>query len=373
MQQKRLAGRLMQAIIKPESIWREEIESKPSWKELLKYPVLPFVATVAIVSALLTMLFGYHIPIVGVIRPTLGDMTAQAVGTIVVYTISLLAIGWFAAWLAGKMDGRDDMDCAVSMLFWVSVPSLIGQLLSPIPMVGIIIGIGLSIYSLVLFYKAIPPFLEVPQSNQAKHFILLLIASLVFSILLSATLGRLFEPTGMQEKIQNEIPLSKHVANQGSKKSTESPKSPDKYLEDFFSSMMEGDYGQDVIEESAKDSYTPPKDNRLSKAQVDAFVALAKKVKLVQKEQAEAMKKKYDKKEDQEEPSVSDLFNGFKDLSSMVTLEMKVVKSNHGNWSEYQWVKDRVREAYYTPSMNDTTQYNATLIEPYKEQIAEIL
>ena len=373
MQNKISINRLMQAVIKPESIWKEEIESGSAWRDLLKYPILPFVAAVAVISALLTMLFGYHIPIVGVIRPTLGDMVTQAIGTVVVYTISLLAIGWFAAWLAGKMDGKDDMDRGVSMLFWVSVPSLFGQLLSPIPMVGMIIGIGLGIYSLVLFYKAIPLFLEVPRSNQAKHFILLLISSLVFSILLSATVGRLFEPTGMQEKIQKGVPFSKNMTDQGREKNAESPKSPDKYLEDFFSSMMEGDYGQDVIEKSAKDSFTPPKDNRLSKAQVDTFISLAKKVKLVQKEQARAMKKKYDKKEDQEEPSVSDIFNGFKDLSSMVTLEMKVVKSNHGNWSEYQWVKDRVREAYFTPSLNDTTQYNAKLIEPYKEQIEEIL
>ena len=355
-------------------LWQEEVAKGISWKDLLKSTALPFVAVVALLSALLTMLFGHHIPLLGVIRPTVGDMIMQAIGTIVLFVISILVFGWLAAWLAGKMDGRDDMDRSVSMLFWISIPSLVGQVLSTIPMVGLIIGFGLGIYSLVLLYKAIPVFLEVPRENRVKHFILFLIASMVFSVLMSASIGRLFEPTGMYKKIAQEMPVSKMSdGGSGAAESEGGSSSPDKYLEDFFNSMTEGDYGQKVIEESASDSFTPPADNRLSKSQVERFIALAKKVKVVQKEQSEALKQKYDKKEKQDEASVSDIFNGFKDLSSIATLEMKVVKSNHGNWSEYQWIKDRVREAYFTPSLNDTTEYNAKLIESERDLIAEIL
>ena len=373
MQQKTLINKLVQAVIKPEPLWTEEAESGKSWKDLLKFPVLPLVGSVAVISALLTMIFGYHIPLIGVIRPTVGDMVMQAISTLATYTISLLLFGWLAAWLAGRMDGKNDIDRGVAMLFWISVPSLIGQLLSPLPTIGWIIGIGLGIYSLVLLYKAIPVFLDIPQSNHSKHFILFLIASIVFSVLLSATIGKLFEPTGMYKKMHQDIPVSRDAAKHNSIGSDKTSLDPDKYLEDFFSSMMEGDYGQKVIEESASDSFTPPADNKLTKAQVDSFIVLAKKVKLVQEEQAEAMKQKYDKKDKQEEASITDIFNGFKDLSSIATLEIKVVKSNNGNWSEYQWVKDRVREAYYTPSLNETTQYNAKLIEPYKDLVGEVL
>ncbi len=369
MQNASLPDQFKQAILKPEPLWREKAETEISWKVLLKSPVLPVIIVVAAVSALLTLLFGYHIPVIGVVRPTIGDTVMQAIGTIVIYTVSILAFGWVAAWLAGMMGGRDDMNRSVAMFFWVSIPSLLGQVLSPIPMIGWVIGLGLGIYTLVLLYRAIPVFLEVPLESRVKHFILFVIISIAFSMLLGSTLGKLFEPTGMYEKMQNSIPIASEI----SKKAKEANKSPDKYIEDYIGSMMGGDYGQKVVEESAEDTFTPPKDNLLTPRQVMEFVALAKKVAIVQKEQAEALKLKYDKKEKQDDPSFTDIFNGLKDLSSIATLEMKVVKSNGGNWAEYQWVKDRIREAYYTPSLNETTKKNAELIKNDREIISGVL
>ena len=370
MQNSSLINELKQSIVKPEPLWQEKAEATRAWMELYKTTILPVIAVVAIVSALLTKLFGYHIPIVGVIRPTMGDMLMQALGTIVIYSISILALGWLAAWLAGMMGGKDAMDRGVAMLFWTSVPSLAGQLLSPIPMVGWVIGLGLGIYTLMLLYRAIPVFMEVPTESRAKHFVLFLVASIAFSMLLGSTIGKLFSPSGMYEEMKESMPMSKEIT---AKEKTGEQKSPDKYIEEYVGSMMGGDYGQKVIEESAKDSFMPPEDNLLTPKQVEEFVALAKKVAVVRKEQAEALKLKYDKLEKQDEASFADIFNGLKDLSGVATLEMKVVKSNGGNWAEYQWVKDRVREAYYTPSLNDASKKNAELIKNDREVIAGIL
>ena len=377
MMETNLVNRLMQAVIRPEPLWEEEATKNRSWQEMLKFPVLPVIAGVAVLAALLTMVFGYRVPMIGVLRPSVTEMVMQMVGTIVMYTLSLLIFGWIAAWLAGMMGGKNDMNRGVAMLFWISVPSLIGQVLGTLPMVGWILGFGLGIYALVLLYKAIPVFMEVPVEARVKHFILLVIATLVISILLGGTLGRLFAPTSMYRQIPERLPMGKEmtkhlpdVAQESADKGEK--KTPEKYIQEYVESMTKGDYGQDVVEKSAKDTFTPPADNLLTKAQVERFVALAKKVRQVQKEQAEAIKRKYEKKE-KEVVSLSDIFSGLKDLSSMATLEMKVVKSNGGNWAEYQWVKDRVREAYYTPSLSEVTQHNAKLLEPYKEIIAEIL
>jgi hypothetical protein len=359
-----------QAMLTPEVVWQEQSAQSKPWQQLLKSTILPTIVVVGIVSALLTKLFGYHIPIVGVIRPTMGDMLLQGVGTIVIYTVSVVILGWFAAWLAGTMGGRNEMDRGVAMLFWTSVPSLAGQLLSPIPMVGWVIGLGLGLYTLVLLYKAIPVFLDVSLESRGKHFLLFLIGSIAFSILLNISVGKLFEPKGMFEEIQQSIPLVKERKVQSD---SGEKHSPDTVIREYLDSMMGGDYGQKVIEESAKDRFDPPKDNLLTPRQVEEFVKLAQKVTLVRKEQARALKEKYDKFDKQEEPSFADIFNGLKDLSGIATLEMKVVKSNGGNWAEYQWVKDRIREAYYTPSLNDATKKNSELIEKDRAVIAEVL
>ncbi len=369
MQTDTLVNQFKQAILKPEPLWEEEISKGRSWQELLKSPALPLIGVVAVLSALLTMLFGYHIPLIGVVRPTIGDMLMQMIGTVIMFMISLLLFGWLAAWLADLLGGKNDLDRSVAMFFWISIPSLFGQVLSTIPMVGWVIGIGLGIYSLILLYRAIPIFLEVPIENHVKHFIFFIIASILLSMLLGSTIGKLFSPTGIQEKISEKIPMAKQISEEAKKQN----KSPDAYLESYIGSMMKGDYGQEVIEESAKDTFTPPKDNRLTAEQVDAFIVLAKKAKIVQKEQAAALKQKYDKREKEEEPSITDIFGTVKDFSGIATLEMKVVKSNGGNWAEYQWVKDRIREAYFTPSLSDVTQYNAKLIKEDRDLIAEIL
>ena len=369
MQKSSLLPSLKEALFNPETLWREKIEEDLSWSTLLKTRIVPVVAFVALVSALLTLLFGYHIPLMGVIRPTPGDAVMQLLGTVVIYTISIVALGWTAAWLAGRMGGRGVMDRGVSMLFWTSVPSLLGQMLSPIPMVGWVLGLGLGIYTVTLLYRAIPLFMELPLQQRVKHFILFLILSIVFSMLLGSTAGRLFEPRGMYEKVERAVPVAGKIA----KHAREAGKSPDQYVEEYLDSMLGGDYGQKVIHESAQDTFTPPADNLLTAKQVESFVSLAEKIALVRKEQAEALKKKYDKLDKKEEPSFSDIFNGLKDLSGVATLEMKVVKSNGKNWAEYQWVKERIREAYYTPSLNEATEKNAKLIESDKESIAAVL
>jgi hypothetical protein len=370
MQAKSLIEQFKEAILNPEPLWQKQVASAQSWQSLLKSLALPVIAAVALVSALLTKLFGYHIPLVGVVRPTLGDMVLQVIGGAILYLLSLLVLGWVAAWLAGMMEGKNDINRGVAMLFWISIPSLAGQVLSPIPMVGWVIGMGLGIYSLVLLYKAIPVFMEVPANNRVKHFILFIIASVAFSILFSVTAGKLFQPKGMQDQITQKMSADIVVPQTDGK---DVKKDPAKVIESYLDSMVGGDYGQKTIEASAKDRFKAPADNRLTRKQVDTFIALAKKIQIVQKEQSEALKQKYDKLEKKEEPSFGAIFSSIKDLSGVATLEMKVVKGSGENWAEYQWIKDRVREAYYTPSLNEATEHNAKLIKEYRDLIAGII
>ncbi len=369
-----LISSLQRAILKPEPLWEEEIEKSVEWSLFLKSMVLPVIGVTAILSAILLKIFGYHLPMIGVVRPSMTDMLLQIVGAIVMYGISIVLLGWIAAWLAGMLGGKNDLNRAVAMLFWISVPSLVGQVLGTLPFVGWVISLGLGIYSLVLLYRAIPVFLDVPVSERVKHFIFFLIASFVVSILLGMTLGRLFTPRDMMQSMRPDVivpPQMKEIGqSQPVQKSTKKSENP---VEDYVESMAKGDYNKDVIEKAKEDRFIPPADGKLTKAQVEKFLALAKKVKIVEKEQAQKLKEKYDKKEQSDDFSISDVFNGLKDFTSLATLEMKVVKENGGNWAEYTWVKDRVREAYYTPSLSPTTEYNAKLLKGHEALLKEIL
>ncbi len=369
-----LLSRLQRAILQPEPLWEEEVAHAQAWDQFYKSTVLPVIAVVALLSATLFKIFGYHLPMIGIVRPSVTDMLLQIAGGIVMYSISLLLLGWIAAWLAGMMGGKNDFNRAVSMLFWISVPSFLGQILGTLPMVGWVISLGMGIYSLVLLYRAIPVFMDVSVTDRVKHFIFFLIASFVVSILLGTTLGRIFTPRDMLQSIRPDVivpPQTEKSTKALPHKSTS--KSSDNPVEDYMESMAKGDYNKDVIEKAKQDQFTPPADGRLTKAQVEHFLTLAKKVKIVEKEQAQKLKEKYDKKEQSDEFSITDVFNGLKDFTSLATLEMKVVKENGGNWAEYTWVKDRVREAYYTPSLSPTTEYNAKLLKGHEDLLKKIL
>ncbi len=373
MDKETLFKNMVNAIVKPQEVWKKELANESSWLDYLKFPILPVIAVVAVISAILTKIFGYHIPVIGTIYPSASDLVLQIAGSIIIFIVSMVVLGYVAAYLGGLFGGKNDMNRAVKMLFLICVPSLAGQILTTLPFVGWVFGIGLGIYSLILLYRAIPEFMEVSADDRVKHFIFFIIAAIVISIVINLSIGRLFTPKDMMQQINSGILTKNDDTLQKGISRTDDASKEKNPIQGYIESMSKGDYNQDIINDSSNDSFTPPKNGRLTKEQVKKFIAYAKKAKIVEKEQAQRLKEKYEQKEKSDDFSISDIFNGLKDVSNLATLEMKVVKSNGGNWAEYQWIKDRVREAYYTPSLNETTKYNAELLKGEEEIIKTIL
>ena len=174
-----LLNLMVKGIVAPEKLLDEKLQEKRAWVDMLKFPVLPLVAVVALVSAVLILLFGYNIPFVGVVKPSMPDALMQAVGTVLTYGIAIVIMSWVAAYLASMTEGSNDQNRAMLMLFLVSIPSLIGQVLGTLPVVGLFVAMGLGIYSIILLYKAIPVFMEVPLEKRVRYFVLLVISSMV--------------------------------------------------------------------------------------------------------------------------------------------------------------------------------------------------
>ena len=179
----------------PNVIWEEKLQEMKNWIEVLKFPVLVFVAIIAVLSAVMISLFGYKIPFMGVIHPSMSDIIMQSIGTVVSYSIAIVIMSWVAAYIANITEGINDKSRAIWMLFLVSIPSLLGQVLATLPSVGMLIAMGLGIYSIVLFYKAIPIFMKVPLAKRVRYFIFVAIASIIVSVSINLTIGKVFQPT----------------------------------------------------------------------------------------------------------------------------------------------------------------------------------
>jgi len=188
-----LTNLVKDGIMTPEEVWRDFLKKGIVIKDLLQQYIIPIIVTVTVISTVLNMIFGYPM-MGGRFHPSIFRAVWMIIGGIVTYLASLYIFGWISAFLAEKFGGKNDLNRAVLMLFLISLPSFAGQILGTLPIIGFILSIGLSIYSLVLLYKAFPLFLDVPLNNQSKCFIIFILISIVVGMILGMITGAVFSP-----------------------------------------------------------------------------------------------------------------------------------------------------------------------------------
>ncbi len=188
-----LTNLVKDGIMTPEEVWRDFLKKGIVIKDLLQQYIIPIIVTVTVISTVLNMIFGYPM-MGGRFHPSIFRAVWMIIGGIVTYLASLYIFGWISAFLAEKFGGKNDLNRAVLMLFLISLPSFAGQILGTLPIIGFILSIGLSIYSLVLLYKAFPLFLDVPLNNQSKCFIIFILISIVVGMILGMITGAIFSP-----------------------------------------------------------------------------------------------------------------------------------------------------------------------------------
>src|SRR5690606_6083547 len=136
-----------------------------------------------------------------------------------------------------------------------AVPAFVGQALAPVPWIGWLLSFGLGIYSLVLLWRIIPLYLEVPDAKRALHYIVSLIACIIVSLLVSAIAGRILGISSVDSLSQ----LSQ--SNESARSST-------------TGTGLFGNIAQraELMSQAQNDTYTPPADERLTEQQVEAFI-----------------------------------------------------------------------------------------------------
>jgi len=187
---------IKEAIVTPESLWQKESQKSYSLSELIKTKIAPVVIAVALMSTLLLLIFGYHVPFSDVsVHLSLWDLLIGFIGSVIMTIIGIVIFGYIASKLAAILGGKEDFTAGVAMLFLISIPSFAGRAVAAVPFIGVLISLALSIYSMVLLYRAPSYFLNLPQESRVKFIILFFVASIFVSIGLAMTLGTLFAPS----------------------------------------------------------------------------------------------------------------------------------------------------------------------------------
>lgn len=322
----------------PDSVASGYKESAPGWQQSFMQLTLPLYLAAFVVASLVALITG-------------GSFMYGAFSL----SMILFALLWSMAWtfviafifdlLAGTFEGKRNFDGAYAVVALAIVPAAIGTAISPLPWLGWLLNLAAGIYSMMLAYRFLPVFLEVPEASRTKHFVLSILAALVVNILVTFSIGSLFISSG------------------GFDRSTSLPGS-----EAVTGGMFGGLERQaDYVDAASEDTYNPPSDGKLEERQVRVYVDVMQKTSDLRDRLGETL----EKMEGEEEPSLTDVFSGVGDVMRMSTAEMEVVKTAGGNWAEHQWVKSQLEIARVQQDLNDTVVHNYRLFQAHQSDIEQ--
>jgi hypothetical protein len=332
------------ALFDPEPTWRDYLPEAGDWKRTALLLTGPLIVATAIISYLLGTLrgdagmFGF--------RPTL----ASTVLSIVALALAAGVVAFVVSALAAAFRGKSSFPLALAATTLAFVPGYVGSALSGLPWIGFLLSIGLFIYSLVLLWRIIPIYLEVPVGSRAGHYVVSLLTCFVAMLVINVTVGGMLY--GAASSLGLEAPQRAQNGALGG-----------------------GIVGQAaLLASAAEDTYAPPADGRLTEQQVQTFVRVMQRTSELQAEVDARLQDVVERAENDQQLSFRDLtqlMRGATEIAGLQTTEAEVVKTGGGNWAEHQWVRESLRTAWIQRDANPTVEHNYGLYERYRDQLAD--
>lgn len=407
-------------LFEPDSTWAAYAAKRAPWLDTAIALTLP----VIFASALLTLIFGY-------LFSSFSVFGSAGIGgffySLIIGTLSVALWAAIASFFARMFDGganaassaeatdaanaaaADDANlnsdlgiesaapsgsptfaqgfAAISFAF---IPGFVGSVLGTVPWIGGLLSLAGIIYGVVLMYRCFPVFLGVAEDDRTKHFASTLISgvvagAIIFSVmgaigLGGAAAGGLLSGKSMGDSIEESMSerIERSIA-EAEGRSSNSKSDGESYNSSVNSSSSDdgGLFGigrqTEYIEAASSDSFSPPKDGKLDEDQVTLLIRFLNTTKGMRDQSSKRLQDISDKADNNDNPSLGDLFGGLRDVMDMGTAEMQVVKSGGGNWAEHEWVKKALFEARLHKDLNETISHNWEMYSEHAEALDELL
>ncbi len=321
-------------VVDPNPTAAEYAASNAPWQKTFVELAIPVAVVSYLAGFLLALLTGGSM-MGGVIAAAPLWFVVSVVWGIAFLLVAALVFDYFGTMFGGTRS----FDQAVALITLAMIPSLLGNVVAPLPWIGWLLSLAATIYSLVLLYRFVPMFLIVPEPNRVKHFVVALVTCLVINIVAATMIGAVLG-AGM-------------VASGGFGDA-----------DSASSTFGTGFERQAALMEAAQaDTYDPPADGEMTASQVDAYVVNMTKTNALR----DRLAKKYDGKE--EPAGLSDLLGGMNDMMRVTSAEMEVVKGAGGNWAEHLWVKQSLETARVQQEGSAAIAHNYALYLDHQEEI----
>lgn len=337
-------------LLSPAETWGNYLGENPDWKDTLVALTAPLLLANVVLGLVLSRV--------------MGTMSPFALGgnwfTALIFSLVLSCIGFAVAvfvfsFLAGVFGGKANFSRSFAAMSLVAIPAWIAGIIgAAVPWLGGLIALAGAIASLVFLYKIIPLALGVPDNKRVLHFIASLIVVLIINFIIASVLGVGRMPSGT---------ISYETGDRTSRPGA---------------SNMPGFLGEmgrqaELMAQASEDSYQPPGDGMVSRQQSLWFADVVSKSTAYHQEEMERLEKLSKEIDEKENPSPADIAKAYKGMGSVISLnnvEMEIVKSNDGNWAEFQWVRQQLRSARMQQGQgSEALEHNYALYQDISDQV----
>jgi hypothetical protein len=312
-------------LMNPAETWNSYLGENPGWQQTLVVLTAPLILANVVLGLLLSRIMGTMSPFgLG------GNWFAALVFGLVLACIGFAVAVFVFNFLAGVFGGKPDFSRAFAAMSLVAIPAWVAGIVgAAIPWLGGLITLAGAIVSLVFLYKIIPLAWAVPDDKRVLHFVASLVVVVVINFVIGSVLG-----VGRMGAGAGNYDLGDRSSERGS---------------DRMPGML-GEIGRqaDLVARASEDRFEPPTDGMVSRQQARWVGDVMTKANLTYEEEMARLEKLSKEMDDKENPSPADMakmYQGMGTVMSLNTVEMETVKSGGGNWAEYVWVKDQLRNA----------------------------
>ncbi len=343
---KRTLALISGALFNRDATWREFLPGAGNWQKTALQLTVPLIVITALGSYLLSSITT-DTSLLGQFKPTL----ASTLFSIVFGLLGAGIIAGIFGGLSGVFGGKRSFALGFAAISLAFVPGYLGQFLAWVPWIGGLLGFGLFIYSLVLLWKIIPLYLEVPDGKRAAHYIVSLIAAILVMVVISRTVMPMMP--GMPRDFGQNSQTAGDSGTTGG----------------IVSSAMRA---AELMEQAEKDEYTPPTDGKLTEAQVQNYIAALSDA---NQQRMEALKRIEAAKADANNggqvsmKDLAEIMSGVQAVSGIGTVEIEAVKSAGGNWAEHQWIQQKLLTASRMQNSTEATAHNFALYQKYADDL----
>jgi hypothetical protein len=335
------------ALFNTEATWKNYLSEADDWQKTAFLLTGPLIITAAVLGYVIGFL-GAGSSVVG-IRPTL----VYTLVTMIMSAIAAGVVAFVVSALAGMFGGKSSFARGLAATSLAFVPGYLGQALSWLPWIGTLLAIVLFIYALVLLWRIIPVYLDVPDSKRTPHYIVSLIATVITMIIISVVMRPIVAPV---------------MPTPGFSASTSDGGGPAGVGGFMGEAIRQGE----LRAAAEEDRYDPPSDGKLSENQVREFARVLQRAGEIMDEKSERLRELAERADNDEELSMSEMseiMGGATTMMGMNTIELEVVKSAGGNWSEHEWVRNSLRTAYLQKDINEAVAHNYALYQEYEDDL----